>query len=86
MILVSVSLVKSSLFEGHSKVFKFSTVSAECLLKVLAISSLVSNKVSFLTMSFVFMVISHFSIRIIIESPWACLLEKQGLQLSKKRF
>ena len=69
MILVSISSVKSSLFEGHSKVSNFSTVSAKCLLNVLAISSLFTNKVSFSTISFVFVVISSFSIRIILESP-----------------
>ena len=40
IILVSVSSVKYSLFEGHSKVFSFSTDSAKCLLNSLAISLL----------------------------------------------
>ena len=66
MILVSISLVKSSLFEGHSKVPNFSTVSAKFLLNVLAIWSLFTNKVFFL-ISFAFVVISSFSKRIILE-------------------
>ena len=49
MILVSVSSVKPLLFEGYSKVLNFSTVSAKCLLNILAISSLFTNKVSFST-------------------------------------
>ena len=86
MILVSVSSVKSLIFEGHSKVFNLSTVSAKCLLNVLAISSLFTEKVSFSTISFVFVVISSFSIRIILESPCTCLQEKEGLHLPQKGF
>ena len=61
MILVSVFLVKSSIFSGQSKVFNLSTVSAKFLLNVLGISSLFTYKVSFSTISFVFVVISSFS-------------------------
>ena len=54
MFFVSVSSVKSWLFEGHSKVFNFSTDSAKYLLKDLAISSLLfTNKVSLPAFSFV---------------------------------
>lgn len=52
MILVSISFFTSSLLEGHSKVFNFPTVSAQCSLKVLAISSLFNSKVSFSIFSF----------------------------------
>ena len=75
MILVSASSVKCSLFDGHSKVFNFSSLFEKCLLNVLAISSLFTNKVSFSTISFVFVVISSFSSRIILESAFTCLLE-----------
>ena len=50
----------SSLFEGHTKALNFSTVSAKCLLNVLAISSLFTDKASFLTILFVFVAISYF--------------------------
>ena len=53
-------------------------------MKVLAISSLFTNKVYFSTISYVFVAISSFSIRIILESPWAYMPEKEGLHLSQK--
>ena len=70
------SFNKSVLFEGHSKIFDVSTISVKCLLKVLAISSLFTSKVFFLITSFELLVIFSFSIRIILESPRAYLLEK----------
>ena len=86
MTLISVSLVKTSLFESNSKLFNFSIVSAKRLLKFLAILSLFTNQVSFPTILFVSVVISYFSKRITLESPWRCLLEKWGLRLSQKGF
>ena len=77
------SFNKSLLLEGHSKVFNVSMVSA-CLSKVIAISSFFTSKVSFLITSFELLVIFSFLVRIILESPWACLLEKQGLHSFQK--
>ena len=63
----------SSVFQ---KCFNFFTASEKLLMKVLAISSLFTSKVSFLANLFAFAVISYFSIKMILESIWACLLKK----------
>ena len=81
---VSWSLYKSALFEVHSKVLNVFTFSGKCLLKVLAISSLFTSKVYFSITSSELFVIFSFSKRIMLESPWTCLLEKYGLTHSRK--
>ena len=83
IITVSWSFNKSVLFDGYSKVFDVSTVSAKCVLKILAISSLFTSKVCFLITSLELLIISPFSIRIILESL-ACWKSKASL--IPKRF
>ena len=86
IIAVSWSFNKSVFFGGYSKMFNISTVFAKSLLKVLAISSFFTSKISFLITSFELLVIFSFSIGIILESPWACSLEKYGLHSFQKGF
>lgn len=82
MIAVSWTFSKSLLFEGHSKVFNISTVSAKYSLKVLAISSLFTNKV-FRFGNFIWIVSNlSFLIRITMN----ILVGKVGLTLISKSF
>ena len=64
------------LFSICSLNLHYSRATQKCLTflppQVFPISSLFTNKVSFSTISFVFVVISSFSIRIILESPYVC--------------
>ena len=62
--------------EGSLNVFNFFTTSEKWLLRVLVILSLFICKFSFCTTSFLFVMMFSFSIRIILESPWACSFEK----------
>ena len=68
MLAISCLFSKSLLFEGHSKVFNVTTVSAKSFLMVLAVPSLFTSKVSFLIrFPFEVLVIFSFSIRIISD-------------------
>ena len=77
--LVSCSSVYSVSQDSHSKVFNLSTVSEKYLWKIFAISSYLTFNFSFSTTSLLLKITFSFLIRIILDSPWTCLLEKQGL-------
>ena len=85
IIAVSWSFSKSVLFEGHSKVFNVSTVSAKCLLKVLAISSFFTSKVSFLITLIELLIFPFFS-KNYLRINMSMLVGKVGLTLIPKRF
>ena len=70
--------------KDHLNVFNFSAVSGKWLLRVLAISSLFTSKVSFCTTSFLFVMILSFSIRIILESPEYVYLNNRANTYPKK--
>ena len=81
MISISGPLVSSSSLKVHSKLLNLSTVSEKVLLRIIAISSFLIISFSFSTTSLLLRIRFSFSVRIILDSPWVYLLEKEGFYL-----